>query len=318
MSKAIAHAEMPLKGIDIEDKNLKVVYLKSGKYLIDREVITVESYSETKVQVKDVSNIRKITENKYVKEYVCGEEKLSVKQYDNQRDELLLKRKYDGYEEEWESLEDEFAYRKFMQLWTPIYNTEQEISEPLLVQFEKTKYDTGCQYIHNAFLNGEDKDFTLFTYEQGQAWLGITRECFEELGMKYKENANYSATNNKKIWSNSTHSCIRYVTGFGGYVFNDSWGNPRVIKGTLEDVRKRYEYDRSTIRKIIIDKYNNHFGCIDAGKFDFDRLRTIISNAQRNLFDIDPKQKSYQAWQRAKDKLKEAQDMINVAYEVKQ
>ena len=59
-------------------------------------------------------------------------------------------------------------------------------------------------------------------------------------------------------------------------------------------------------------------GCIDAGKFDFDRLRTIISNAQRNLFDIDPKQKSYQAWQRAKDKLKEAQDMINVAYEVKQ
>ena len=317
MSDAIAHAETPLKGIDIEDKNLKVVYLKSGKYLIDGEVITVESYSEAKVQVKDVSNIKKITENKYIKEYVCGEEKLSVKQYDEQIDQLLSKRKYDGYEEEWESLEDEFAYRKFVQTWTPIYNTKQEISEPLLVQFEKTKYDTGCQYIHNAFLNGDDKDFTLFTYEQGQAWLGITRECFEELGMEYKENANYSATNNKKIWSNSSHSCIRYVTGFGGYVFNDSWGNPRVIKGTLEDVRKIYEDDRNTIRKIIIDKYNNHFGCIDASKFDFDRLRTIISNAQRNLFDIDPKQKSYQAWQRAKDKLKEAQDMINVAYEVK-
>ncbi len=74
---------------------------------------------------------------------------------------MLSKRKYDGYEEEWESLDDEFAYRKFMQLWTPIYNTKQEISEPLLVQFEKTKYDTGCQYIHNAFLNGDDKDFTL-------------------------------------------------------------------------------------------------------------------------------------------------------------
>lgn len=318
MNKEVAPAINPLKGIDIEDKNLKVVYLKSGKYLVDGEVITVESYSEAKVQVKDVSNIRKITENKYVKEYVCGEEKLSVKQYDDQRDELLLKRKYDGYEEEWESLEDEYAYRKFMQLWTPIYNTEQEISEPLLVQFEKTKYDTGCKYIHNAFLNGDDEDFTLFTYEQGQAWLGITRECFEELGMEYKEHLDYSATNNKKVWGNSTHSCIRYVTGFGGYVFNDSWGNPRIIKGTLEDVRKRYEDDRSTIRKIIIDKYNNHFGCIDAGKFDFDRLRTIISNAQRNLFDIDPKQKSYQAWQRAKDKLKEAQDMINVAYEVKQ
>ena len=157
MNKEVAPAINPLKGIDIEDKNLKVVYLKSGKYLVDGEVITVESYSEAKVQVKDVSNIRKITENKYVKEYVCGEEKLSVKQYDDQRDELLLKRKYDGYEEEWESLEDEYAYRKFMQLWTPIYNTEQEISEPLLVQFEKTKYDTGCKYIHNAFLNRSEE-----------------------------------------------------------------------------------------------------------------------------------------------------------------
>ena len=316
MSKAIAHAENPLKGINIEYKSLKVVYLKSGTYLIDGEVVSVK-YGEGKVQVNDVSNIRRIIENEYIKEYVCGDEKLSVQQYDEQKEKLLSKRKYDGYEEEWESLEDEFAYRKFIQSWIAIKNTKQEISEPLLVQVEKTKYDTGCKYIHNAFLNGDDEDFTLFTYEQGQAWLGITRECFEELGMEYKENVNYSATNNKKVWGNSTHSCIRYVTGFGGYVFNDSWGNPRIIKGTLEDVKKRYEEDRNTIRKIIIDKYNNHFGCIDAGKFDFDRLRSIISDAQRILFKIDPKQKTYQEWQRAKEKLREAQDMINVAYEVK-
>ncbi len=67
MNKEVAPAINPLKGIDIEDKNLKVVYLKSGKYLVDGEVITVESYSEAKVQVKDVSNIRIITENKYIK-----------------------------------------------------------------------------------------------------------------------------------------------------------------------------------------------------------------------------------------------------------
>lgn len=91
MNKEVAPAINPLKGIDIEDKNLKVVYLKSGKYLVDGEVITVESYSEAKVQVKDVSNIRIITENKYIKEYVCGEEKLSVKQYDEQINQLLSK-----------------------------------------------------------------------------------------------------------------------------------------------------------------------------------------------------------------------------------
>ena len=62
MSEAIAHVKDPLKGIDIEDKSLKVVYLKSGTYLIDGEVVSVK-YGEGKVQVNDVSNIRKITEN---------------------------------------------------------------------------------------------------------------------------------------------------------------------------------------------------------------------------------------------------------------
>ena len=90
MSKAITHAEDPLKGIDIEDKSLKVVYLKSGTYLIDDEVVSVK-YGEGKVQVNDVLNIRRITDNEYIKEYVCGDEKLSVQQYDEQKEKLLSK-----------------------------------------------------------------------------------------------------------------------------------------------------------------------------------------------------------------------------------
>lgn len=305
-------------GVDIEDKNIKVVYLSSGKYLIDGEVVNVNGYEDTKVQVVDATNIRKITENRLVKEYACGDERLTVRQYDEQRIVLLSKKKYeDDYDEEWESLEDEFAYRKFMQMWTPIYKVEQELSEPLLVQFKKTKYDTGNEYIRNAFLNGDDKEVTLFTYNQEVAWLGIVRECFNELEMSYQEGLSYSATNNKKVWGNSSNGCIRYVTAFGTYVFNDLWNNPRVLKGTLSDMMKKYESDKNAIRRTIIDKYNNHFGCIDAGKFDFERLRSIISRAQSYLLDIEPKQKSYNAWKFAINALNEAQEMIKVAYEVK-
>lgn len=318
MDRIPVPATLPVDGVDIEDKNIKVVYLSSGKYLIDGEVVNVEGYRDTKVQVVDVSNIRKITENRFVKEYACGDERLTVRQYDEQKMYLLSKRKYkDDYDEEWESLEDEFAYRKFLQTWTPIYTVEQEISEPLLVQFKKTKYDTGCEYIKNAFLNGDDKDVTLFAYDQNTAWLGIVKECFNELEMSYQEGLSYNATNNKKVWGNSTNGCIRYVTAFGTYVFNDLWKNPRVLKGTLKDMMNKYESDRNSIRKVIIDKYNNHFGCIDAGKFDFDRLKSIISRAQSNLSDVEPKQKSYKSWNFAKNALNEAQEMIKVAYEVK-
>lgn len=318
MDKIPVPATPPVKGVSIEDKDIKVVYLNSGKYLIDGEVVKVEGYSDMKVQVIDASNIRKITENRFVKEYVCGDERLSVKDYNEQRDNLLTKRKsYSEYDEEWESLEDEFTYRKFIQTWTAIYTVEQEVSEPLLVQFEKTKYDTGCKYIRNAFLNGDDKNATLFTYDQNAAWLGIVRECFNELEMSYQEGLSYSATNNKKVWGNSTNGCIGYVTAFGTYVFNDLWKNPRLLKGTLSDMMSKYENDKSAIRKVIIDKYNNHFGCIDAGKFDFDRLKSILSRAQSNLAEVEPKQKSYRSWNFARNALNEAQEMIKVAYEVK-
>ena len=318
MDRTTMLATRTFNGVNIEDKNIKVVYLSSGKYLIDGEVVNVNGYEDTKVQVVDATNIRKITENRLVKEYACGDERLTVRQYDEQRIVLLSKKKYeDDYDEEWESLEDEFAYRKFMQMWTPIYKVEQELSEPLLVQFKKTKYDTGNEYISNAFLNGDDKEVTLFTYNQDAAWLGIVRECFNELEMSYQEGLSYSATNNKKVWGNSSNGCIRYVTAFGTYVFNDLWNNPRVLKGTLSDMMKKYESDKNAIRRTIIDKYNNHFGCIDAGKFDFERLRSIISRAQSYLSNVEPKQKSYNAWKVAINALNEAQEMIKVAYEVK-
>ena len=261
--------------------------------------------------------IRKITENRYIKEYVCGDKKMSIKEYEEQKTKLLSKVTYDDFDEHWETLEDEFAYRKFNQLWTPIYTVEQELSEPLLVQIKKIKFDTGNKYITNSFLNGEDQDLTLFTYDQHSAWLGIVHECFKELEMEYFDHIGYVQTSNKKIWGNASHSCIRYVVAFGSYVFGQEWENARMKKGTLTNMKKCYKEDREKIRKIIIDKYNNHFGCIDVGKFDFDTLKSILTRAQASLADVDPKQKSYTSYERAKKALVEAQEMIKAAYEVK-
>lgn len=302
-------------GIEFTDKDIKIVKLESGTYDIGGEIIEVDCpyYKKQSVVVKNTSDIRKITTEKYIEKYTNGSDFMSVEDYKDKC--IKLYDKYDSEDEKWETLDDEFNYRKFKDVWKPVYNTIQSVSKPLKVGIVKTQYDTGCKYIQNAYLSDNNKDATLFVYDQNKAWLDILSECFTELGMTYEGDCGYNKTNNKKIWGNSDHSCIRFAVAFGTYCMNDSWGNPRRIKGTLEDVKRRYNEDKKTIRSIIINKYNKHFGRIDENSFDFDGLLSKINNCILRLDNIEPKQKSYTNYYHLKNKLKECSDMVSVAYD---
>lgn len=318
MSKEKIHVPSVVQnaeGIEFTDKDIKIVKLNSGTYEIDGEVIEVDGYGKQSVVVKDTYNIRKITTEKYIEKYTNGTDFISIEEYEET--DIKLYDKYSSDEERWKTLDDEFAYRKFKDVWKPIHNTAQSISEPLKVGIIRTQYDTGCKYIQNAYLSGDNKDATLFTYSQNRAWLDTLSECFTELGMTYEGDCGYNKTNNKKIWGNSTHSCIRYAVAFGTYCMSDAWGNPRTLTGTLEDMKIRYEEDKKTIRGIIINQYNKHFGRIDANNFDFDGLLSKINNCVSRLNNIEPKQKSNTDYYHLKNKLNECSDMIKVAYEAK-
>lgn len=314
-----------IEGIDLQDENIKYVLLDSGTYKIDGEVISVSGsyYDKKAVGVKDFTDIRIVDTTTYIEKYVCGTEFKSVEDYEKEKDELLSKRKvrYEYDDEttyEWESLEDEFAYRKFIQLWQPINKTIQTISDPIEVAVMKIKTESGNKYITSCFYNGTDKDKTLFQYDRPLALQDIVKECFTELGMVFQCDCNYSATNNKKIWGNSTHSCIRYVTAFGTYIFGDAWDIRNSPKGKLKDLLKQYEDDKKAIRNIIISKYNKHFGTIDSGTFDFDRLLVKLRAASTSLQKVDSKSKTYDDYRRSSNFLKEAIEMINGAYSVKE
>lgn len=307
-----------INGIVIDDLNIKYVILNSGEYLIDGELIKVDSWKNERVQCKNINDIRKVTTNKYIKEYRSGDKIMSVEDYKAEKYRLYNKGiKYQSEDyTEWNSLEDEFAYRKFEETWKPIYVETQEVSDPIYVQIDHIKYDTGVKYIRSAFINGIDKDDTLYSYYQAEAWLDIVKECFNELNMEFQPDLSFNATANKKVWSNSNHSCIRYVTAYGNYIMSDLFKEPHIIKGTLDDMMNRYTQDRKIIRNIIKDGYNRHFGSIDANKFDFDSLLSKLNNAINSLHEIRPNSKNGKYYYSAITQINNAINQIKVAYKV--
>jgi hypothetical protein len=258
-----------------------------------------------------------ISLNTYIEKYTDGANFKTVEEYQTDRDNLLSKRTYlYDDEDKWETLEDEYSYKKFVQVWQPIKKTIQEISKPIIVGIQTTKYETGNKYIESCFFNGADKDLNLFIYNRPRALLDIVTECFTELGMIFEEGKSFGTTEGRKIWSNSTHSCIRYVVAFGTYIFGDGWDIRNSPKGTLEDMISKYEVDKKTLRSIIIGKYNKHFGKIDQGTFEFDKLLNKLNSALNLLNKVDPKQKTCNEYRNGLSSLREAIKLINDSYSV--
>lgn len=307
-----------MKVIDFEDKNIKYVILDSGKYLIDDEVVNVDRYGTQRVKVKDEKNIRKIYTDTVVDHYLNIEtnEKISEYDYNKKISEMLENADLDEYDGayKWKTLEDEYAYKKYKSIHKLIHKNIQTISDPFLVEIVKSTYDTKNEFITNAFLNGSS-GCDLFEYNQSKAWLNIVVECFNELHMEFNDDCGYIDTKSKKIWGNSSHSCIRYVVAFGGYVFNDEFKNPRMLKGTLSDMQNRYNHDKNKIRKIIKTKYNIHFGKIDEDNVDFSKVLNSLYSLRGRINDIESKKATWNVQNRANKDINDLIEYLESKYD---
>lgn len=306
------------KVINFEDKNIKYILLDRGTYLIDGELITVDSYNKTRVKVKNSNDVRIVKKNVVIDYYLNQEDntKMTISEYNDKIKELYSHRTYENEWDEngkWNTLEDEYNYKKFKETWQQITKNIQSISDPILVEEVKTTYDTGNNFIKNAFLNGNSY-CDLFVYLRDEAWLNIVEECFNELGMKFSGNCNHYKTENKKIWGNSTHSCIRYVVAFGTFVFDNKFKEPSNLIGTLDDMKKKYEEDRGSIRKIIISKYNKTFGQIDKDKIDFKKLLNDLDSLRRSIDSIDSKKATLDDKNRANSKVNKIIECIEESF----
>lgn len=259
-----------LKVISIDDLGVNIVELPAGTYLVDGEVVSHGGWNSynTKHQIsaKDVENIRAVYKRNILVGYVpttegITDDILSVEAYND-----FISQFRNSYTEDedgdkdWSSLDDEFAYRKFVAQWKPKYKEETTYSEPLLIDRSHIRQDSGNPYIVAGFLTGRS-DVPLYSYNRSSAIASMLAKKFESLGMEFKEGLSYGATEGKKVWSNSTHSGLEYVTAFGKYIIGKNLV-PKTrgeFKGSFEHLEKIYKEDKQWIEDLIQVGYNLHF-----------------------------------------------------------
>lgn len=258
-------ATQVLKVISIDDLGVNIVELPHGNFLVDGEVVSNTGYNsynnKRQIAAKDVENVRSINTTNVLTEYLSDEgESISFGEFQEQLEVICEQStQYDG-ELEWKTLEAEFAYRKFMQKWKPQYKTETTYSEPLLIDRSHIRQDSGNPYIVAGFLTGRS-DVPLYSYSRSNALASLLAKKFESLGMEFKEGLSYSQTEGKKVWSNSTHSGLEYVTAFGKYIIGKNLV-PKTrgeFKGSFEYLEKIYKEDKQWIEDLIQVGYNLHF-----------------------------------------------------------
>lgn len=300
---------MKLQGMEFVDKELIVIELKPySSYLVDGEVVNVERTTK-RIEVVNPYDIRLVKTTNFIKHYSDGKTIMSQEDYIEKK--CTLGKAYSDYEEEWDSLEDEFAFRKFMEVWQPVYESQQIISEPIKVSIVRTQYDTGNPYIKNAYLAlGKEKP-QLFIYKRQEAICDIVEKCFISLGMtEVFKNISYDDTNNKKIWSRGGHTGVRFLVAFGTYVFDQKWDVKYDVRGTLEDCQSHYEKDKKELETIIHEKYLTHFGRFNDNTFDHRTLLKRLETITRNLDSLDVKKSALDDLSYIQREVRKAKEMI--------
>jgi len=308
-----------IKATSIDDLGVIVVDLPYGTYLIDGEVVSNQGFGSynnpRQVSVKNVDDIRIITKSKIITHYVDSKENMiNPEQYEEDRQTLLKNAVWDEDSEEynWNTLEDEFAYRKYMQQWKPVHKELTEYSEPLLTDKTHIRKDTGNPYIVSGFMTGQ-ANTPLYSYSRTSAMTDMLKKKFESLGMEFKEGVSYSATEGKKVWSNSNHSHLEYVTAFGKYVFNKQVLSKMKgeFKGDLEYLTKIYEEDKKWLDEYIQTLYNLHFRNEKASGVLLSEVSAAVKQCITYVNTIEVKAKSETSKRSALNVLNKALELVN-------
>lgn len=312
--------EQVLKAISIDDLGVVVVKLPTGTYLIDGEVIVSEySYNQAQreIAVKDLENIRTVSTIANKTHYVSESgETLSVDDYQEQ---LLKLSKYstsdvlaDEDEITWDSLEDEFAYRKFKQKWKAVYKKETVYSEPMLVDKTHIRQDTGNPYIVAGYLTGR-ADVPLYSYSRTQAMHHLVSDKFKSLGMDFVKGVSYGGTEGKKVWGNSDHSGLEYLVAFGKYIIGKNLvaKTRGEFKGSLEQLQKTFQEDKKWIEDLIQTHYNLHFRNESASTMLLSEVYNGVKTCLSYVNTMDVKVKSETSKRSAVQQLTKLLDAVN-------
>lgn len=286
---------------ELKDLGLKMTELNQGKYLVDGEVLILNS--KTKVPFKE--EIRIITESRVISHYVNGDGEVATKDYNNFV-ESFLKHGDDL------TLEMEFELNKFRRDNQPVYKTIQTISEPILVtSVKETVVDTGNPYIISYFSLGKESE--LFTYNRPKLWFDTTLNVLNSLGVSFKSDANYVETKTSKIWSCSSNRRVSSIVAFGKYIYSHE-GDITPLNGRLEGMVEKYEEDVKYLTDLLTTDYNICFGRFDKESFNLADVVNKLDTCLRYLRNMDVKNSSKHTASSVITQLLEVKKLIEIAH----
>lgn len=292
--------------------------LPKGEYLVNDKPLKIENYNE-KLYSKESPIIKEVSSEKEITGYTNGEMTISNVNYLDAKYELEAKGTHDedGHLD-FEDLEDEFNYKKFLKIWTPKDKKDIVIGKPLLIDVRQEQKQVN-PYIKNAFFHiGQefDKSAGTYGYARERALKYFCAQRFSKLGLEFKAGLDYKATENEKYWSNSEHSGIEYVIAFGTYVFTQSRfkksQSPSVCFGESDFLLARYESDKKDIEDIINNLYAQKSRSLKRGSID--KLVKDINSAMETVLSIESKQKTRRNKTMAMSKLGEIKENLLNSY----
>ena len=307
---------MKVKGYVIKDSDTKVVILeKAGLYKnLKTGNFIPKSISDPKkeVIVEEWEDLILLHKRRIPHRYVNKDslEEITFTSYKDKLNKLLEKTtdRCDYGEMEWESLEDEFAYRKFVSSHETLYKTVYEEEEIVVEKIKEVSLETGNPFIKSLFCEGHKyHEIDVFEYDRPSACKDILKNKMKELGVKYIGDRSWINGNDlrEKEWDNSSHSGIRFARLSGKYIFGREWEIKHSPKGTLENMRGMYAKDKKAIEETVNLQYKKIFG-------EFDNANTkYVVNSLKIISDIQGLLEYVEVYKKSSDNYFKAVHKIN-------
>jgi len=262
---------MKIKLNHLEDKGIYHFKLPYGTFVINDKRYTNDTYKETEMTTSSVPVIQVPNS---ISELVGWEDTegatLSVEKYKEARNQLSW-HDTDG-DVSFDSLEDEYAYKKFISKWKPKYNRS-EILTDIELDIQRCMLDCGSNYITS-----------LFSLDTNQAQL----VKLDRLRLQCDTLISWASENKVQI-DVPTHSGLKFTKINNKYVFDEVQngiyydGNNPVLTMTLQDALAKEKVIKSEMFSILNSVITPASSLSSVMLIDVQRkLQEIVGLAQQN------------------------------------
>jgi len=273
--------KIKLKSSD-ENFKYKIKFQTIGKYKINEDIIEITSYNQT-ITLDNIDEIQFINTTTSIDFFVSKKDvsTISYEEYQKNKNNLLKKLNEDT--QQWEDLESEFEYKKYINNYIPKYKENKITYTKVEIKIDTFFIlDTEDFYITSDFFLGKSSPICSFNINQF-AKDTFFRIC-KEIGLEEKEGKG-------KTFHISKNNGLRFAQISDSYIFNPSWDFKGAFKADFEKYLERKNDIENDIKNLIHKEFNIRFNKSQIEKPELlKNLKYILGSVQK----LDTKIKSNQ------------------------